>query len=159
MHQMHARTDVFLQSAYETLYSLMENAYTRISPLDLFDRVIAGIEDEHEIKVLCNLMLTKLIVLDPEEMVRRLDAIAERFRVILAFKPKENSVKQEIEKAAEASKGVLKVTVLIHNAFPAASATAANVQGQAWKGYWDWIGKEFKPQFTAVENEIKNQAA
>lgn len=137
----------------------MENAYTRINPLDLFDRVIAGVEDEHEIKVLCNLMLTKLIVLDPEEMVRRLDAIAERFRAILAFKPKENSVKQEMEKAAEASKGVLKVTVLLHNAFPAASTTAANVQGQAWKGYWEWVGKEFKPQLMAVENEIKSQAA
>lgn len=137
----------------------MENAYTRINPLDLFDRVIAGVEDEHEIKVLCNLMLTKLIVLDPEEMVRRLDAIAERFRAILAFKPKENSVKQEMEKAAEASRGVLKVTVLLHNAFPAASTTTANVQGQAWKGYWEWVGKEFKPQFTAVENEVKSQAA
>lgn len=159
MHQKHVQADFFLQSAYETLYSLMENAYTRINPLDLFDRVIAGVEDEHEIKVLCNLMLTKLIVLDPEEMVRRLDAIAERFRAILAFKPKENSVKQEIEKAAEASKGVLKVTVLLHNAFPATSATAANVQGQAWKGYCEWVTKEFKSQFTAVENEVKSQAA
>ena len=156
---MHAPADVSVQSAYETLYSLMENAYARINPLELFDRVIAGVEDEHEIKVLCNLMLTKLIVLDPEEMVRRLDAIAERFRAILASKPKENSVKQEMEKAAEASKGVLKVTVLLHNAFPAASATAANVQGQAWKAYWEWVGKEFKPQFTAVENEVKSQAA
>ena len=136
----------------------MENAYTRINPRDLFDRVIAGVEDEHEIKVLCNLMLTKLIVLDPEETVRRLDAIAERFRAILAFKPKESSVKQEIEKAAEASKGVLKVTVLIHHAFPIASATAGNLQGQAWKGYWDWVGKEFKPQLTVVENEVKSQA-
>lgn len=136
----------------------MENAYTRINPLDLFDRVIAGVEDEHEIKILCNLMLTKLIVLDPEETVRRLDAIAERFRVILAFKPKESSVKQEIEKAAEASKGVLKVTVLIHHAFPTASNSTGIVQGQAWKGYWDWVGKEFKPQLTVVENEMKSQA-
>ena len=137
----------------------MENAYTRINPLDLFDRVIAGVEDEHEIKILCNLMLTKLILLDPEEMMRRLDAIAERFRAILAFKPKENAVKQEIEKAAEATKGALKVTVLLHNAFPSASATAVNVQGQAWKGYWEWTIKEFKPQLTAVENEVKSQAA
>ena len=137
----------------------MENAYTRISPVELFDRVIAGVGDEHEIRVLCNLMLTKLIVLDPEEMIRRLDDIAERFRVILAFKPKENSVKQEIEKAAEASKGVLKVTVLLENAFPAASATAANLQVQAWKGYREWVGKDFKSSLIEMESEIKNQAA
>ena len=135
----------------------MENAHTRISTLDIFDRVIAGIEDEHEIKVLCNLMLTKLIALEPDETSRRLDSIAERFRVILAYKPKENSVKQEVEKAAEASKGALKVTVLLHNAFPSASSPTVNVQGQAWKQYWDWVVKEFKSQVSAMENEVKSQ--
>ena len=137
----------------------MENAYTRINTLDLFDRVLAGIEDEHEIKVLCNLMLTKLIVLEPDETSRRLDLIAERFRVILAYKPKENSVKQEVEKANEASKGALKVTVLLHNAFPSASGPTVNVQGQAWKQYWEWVAKEFKPQVSVVENEVKGQDA
>ncbi len=137
----------------------MEKAYTRINPLDLFDRVIAGVEDEHEIKMLSNVMLTKLIELDPDETSRRLDAIADRFRTILAFKPKDTSVKQEIEKAAEASRGVLKVSVLLHNAFPSASGASTSVQGHAWKGYWEWVGKEFKSQLTAMENEVKNQAA
>lgn len=146
------------KSAYETLYSLMEGAYTRVNPADLFDRVVAGLEDEHEIKVLCNLMLTKLIVLDPEESVQHLDAVADRFRVILAFKPKDNAVKQEVEKAHEASKGVLKVTVLLHNAFPSASSNATNVHGQAWKGYWESVVKEFRTQLSAMEQEIKNEA-
>ncbi|KAL6721718.1 hypothetical protein ACLMJK_000823 [Lecanora helva] len=147
------------KSAYETLYSLMEHAYTRINPRDVFDRVIAGIEDVHEIKVLCNLMVTKLIVLDPDETYRRLDHIADRYRAILSSKPSENAVKQEVEKAAEASKGVLKVSILLHNAFPAASASSATVQGQAWKGYWEWISKEFKNQLASVENEVKVQTA
>ena len=137
----------------------MENAYTRMNPLDLFDRVIAGIEDEHEIKVLCNLMLTKLISLDPDETCRRLDAVAERYRAILSFKAKDNSVKQEIEKAAEASSGVLKVSVLLHNAFPAASAPSTNVQGQAWRGYWEWVGKDFKSQLSSIENDVKSGVA
>jgi len=139
----------------------MENAYTRINPLDLFDRVIAGLDDEHEIRMLCNLMLTKLIVLDPDETSRRLDTIAERFRVILSFKAKDNTVKQDIEKAAEASKGALKVTVLLHNAFPAAagpSGASTNLQGQAWKEYWNWVGKDFRSQLLAMENEVKSQA-
>ena len=136
----------------------MENAYTRVNTLDLFDRVIAGIDDEHEIKVLCNLMLTKLMVLDPDETSRRLDPIAERFRVILAHKPKETAVKQEVEKAAEASKGALKVTILLHNAFPTASGPTVNVQGLAWKQYIEWVSKEFKAQYVSMENEITNSA-
>ncbi|KAL9128160.1 MAG: hypothetical protein Q9217_003103 [Psora testacea] len=147
------------KSAYETLFSLMENAYTRMNHADLFDRVIAGLADEHEIKMLCNLMLTKLILLDPEETVRRLDPIAEQFRSILSFKLKENSVKQEVEKAAEASKAALKVTVRLHNAFPAASGAGTGVQAQNWKGYWEWLIKEHRAMLTSMENEVKSQAA
>ena len=137
----------------------MEGAYMRMNHADLFERVIAGLEDEHEIKMLCTLMLTKLIDLDPEETLRRLDAMAEKFRVILNFKPKENSVKQEVEKATEASKAVLTITVRLHNAFPAASGPGSGVQSQSWKGYWEWLGKEHKDYLMRIENEVKTQAA
>jgi cullin-associated NEDD8-dissociated protein 1 len=146
------------KSAYETLYSLMDIAYSMMIPSELFERVILGLEDEHEIKVLCSLMLTKLIVLDPEETVRRLDSIAERFRSVLAVKPKENAVKQEVEKVMEATKGVLKVTVHLHNAFPAASDSVTGHQGQLWKAYWDWVGKDFKSPLLAMQQEVQNQA-
>ena len=147
------------KSSYETLYSFIESAYSRMNHLDLFDRVIAGLEDEHEIKMLCNLMVTKLIVLDPEETVRRLDSIADKYRVVLSFKPKENSVKQELEKASEASKAVLKVSARLHSTFPQASGTATNVQGQAWKGYWEWVSKDFKTNLATVDHEMKTEAA
>lgn len=127
--------------------------------MDLFDRVIAGLEDEHEIKVLCNLMITKFIVLDPEETERHLDSVAQCFRAILGYKPKENAVKQEVEKAMEASKGVLRVTVLLHNAFPAASSPTGNLPGRAWKSYWEWVGKDFRTQLMAMELQVKNQVA
>lgn len=137
----------------------MDIAYSMMNPPELFERVVLGLDDEHEIKVLCSLMLTKLIVLDPEETVRRVDSIAERFRNVLATKPKDNAVKQEVEKVTEATKAVLKVTVHLHNAFPAASDSAKGPQGQLWKAYWDWVGKEFKTQLLAMQLEVKNQAA
>jgi len=136
----------------------MGNAYSRLNSIDLFDRVIAGLEDEHEIKMLCLLMVTKLITIDPEETQRHLDPLADRFRLVLSFKPKENSVKQEVEKAAEASKATIKVTVRLSIAFPAASMASTNVQGQNWKGYWEWLGKEFKSSLASMEHEVKSQA-
>ncbi|KAL8763671.1 MAG: hypothetical protein Q9184_000566 [Pyrenodesmia sp. 2 TL-2023] len=147
------------KSAYETLYTLMEGAYTRISPIDLFGRVTAGLGDEHEIKVLSNLMLTKLVYIDPEETGRHLDSIADRYRTILAFKPKENAIKQEIEKLNEANRGVLKVTLLLHDVLPANASAANNLQSEKWKGYWDWVGKDFRSQLSNVEQEMRSQAA
>ncbi|KAI4119601.1 MAG: hypothetical protein LQ345_000506 [Seirophora villosa] len=147
------------KSAYETLYTLMEGAYSRISPTDLFGRIMAGLEDEHEIKVLSNLMLNKLVYIDPEETGRHLDSIAERYRSILAFKPKENAVKQEVEKLQEANRGVLKVTLLLQEVLLAKNSTGSSVQSEKWKGYWDWTKEGFRSQLTGLEQELRSQTA
>lgn len=135
----------------------MENAFSRTSTADLFDRVVDGLEDEHEIKVLCNLMLTKLMALDLDEAQRRLDPIAERFRRVLSFKPKENAVKQELEKVEEARRGVLKVSIALNNTFPSAAATTT-AQGQTWAAYWDWAQKENRAQISSLEQETNSQS-
>lgn len=143
------------KSAYETLYSLMETSFSRINVLDFYDRIIAGLSDEHDIRALCNLMLTKLVVLDVDETSRRLDAIADCFRTILSTKLKDTAVKQEVEKQDEASKGVLRVTLLLHNAIPGASSTMgiASGQHQTWRTYWEWVEKDFEPQLHVLGEE------
>ena len=148
------------KSAYETLYSLMDVAFSRINTLDFYDRIIAGLADEHDIRSLCNLMLTKLIVLDPDETSRRLDAIADRFRTILSIKLKDNAVKQEIEKQDEASKGVLRVTLLLHNAIPGAAGVGAVAGGGSpiWRTYWEWVEKDFDGQLRILREEARENA-
>ncbi|KAI4196274.1 MAG: hypothetical protein LQ350_006645 [Teloschistes chrysophthalmus] len=147
------------KSAYETLYTLMEGAYSRINPVDLFDRISDGLEDEHEIQILCNLMLSKLVALDPDETGRQVDVIVERYRSILTFKLKDNAVKQEIEKLNESNKGVLKVTLLLHDSLSARTSSGSNAPSEKWKGYWDWVAKEFRGQLASVEQEMKSQTA
>lgn len=138
----------------------METAFSRINMLDFYDRVIAGLKDEHDIRALCNLMLSKLVVLDPDESARRLDAIADCFRTIVSTKLKDNAVKQEIEKQDEASKSVLRVSLLLHTAIPAASSGmgAHASQHQTWRAYWEWIERDFEPQLRALRDESKDLA-
>ncbi|KAG9233768.1 armadillo-type protein [Amylocarpus encephaloides] len=148
------------KSAYETLYSLMETAFSKINIIDFYNRVIDGLKDEHDIRALSNLMLTKLVVLDPDETARRLDAIADCFRVILSIQLKENAVKQEIEKQEEASKSVLRVSLVLHSAIPRASSVLGNQASQhrVWRSYWEWIEKDFEPQLRALRDESKEMA-
>lgn len=150
------------KSAYETLYALLETAFPKLSPSDLsdcFDRVVAGISDEHDIRILCNLMLTKLMVLTPEQTHSRLEAIAENFRAVLSIKPKDNAVKQELEKLQEGSKGVLKVSVLLNKQM----GSESGVQGhddphlRVWASYWDWINKEHQASLKGVTDELKDR--
>ena len=62
------------KSAYETLYALLDEPASR-KRLDMpsfYDRIVAGVSDEHEIKILCCLVLSKLLTIAPVESGRRL---------------------------------------------------------------------------------------
>ncbi|KAG9191032.1 hypothetical protein G6011_09120 [Alternaria panax] len=149
------------KSAYETLYALLEKAFARLSPIevsDFFDRIVAGITDEHDIRILCNLMLTKLMVIAPDQVRSRLDSLAENFRIVLAVKPKENAVKQEIEKIHEGAKGVLKVSIQINKQMGTEAGIGQNdSQLRVWAQYWDQIQKEHEKGLKAVAEELKER--
>ncbi|KAF7563406.1 hypothetical protein G7046_g745 [Stylonectria norvegica] len=146
------------KSAYETLYALMETAFTRINNIDFYDRIVAGLKDENDIRQLCNLMVSKLIVIDPEETTRRLNSIAEAYRAVLSIKLKDNAVKQDLEKQEEANKSILRVTLLLGDKMKAMTGNAGAATSNAgaagvWTGYWEWVNKEFEKQLRSLRDE------
>ncbi|KAG6015340.1 hypothetical protein E4U54_003684 [Claviceps lovelessii] len=146
------------KSAYETLYALMETAFTRINNIDFYDRIVAGIKDDNDIRQLCNLMVTKLIVIDPDETVRRLDSIAEAYKGVLSVKLKDNAVKQDVEKQEEANKSVLRVTLLLGDKMKSMTGNAGAVTSNAgaagvWTSYWEWVNREFEKQLKSLRDE------
>ena len=149
------------KSAYETLYALLEKAFARLSPIevsDFFDRVVAGITDEHDIRVLCNLMLTKLIIIAPDQVHSRLESVAENFRTVLLVKLKDNAVKQEIEKNQEGVKGVLKVSAYLNKQMGGEAVVGQeDPQMRAWSQYWEWVNKEHQAALKAVTDEMKDR--
>ena len=135
----------------------MNTAFARMNPTDLFDRVIAGLQDEHDIKMLCNLMLTKLMTLDPEETIRRLDIIAERFQATLSARLKDNAVKQEVEKAQEAKMDVIRVTARLQVTLQGAVSSVMHSPAPVWRSYWEFVVKEYKTQLASAEVALKSQ--
>ncbi|KAK3901428.1 armadillo-type protein [Staphylotrichum tortipilum] len=165
------------KAAYETLYALMETAFSRVSTIALYDRIVAGLSDDNDIRALCNLMVSKLVYLDADETIRRLDSIAEGFRKTLSHKLKENAVKQEIEKQDEANKAVLRLTLLLGDKLnkAALNTTAAGVgiglggsatgpsagtaASQVWTSYWEWVNRDFSGALKTIRDESKSAAA
>ncbi|XEV06153.1 hypothetical protein FSHL1_011440 [Fusarium sambucinum] len=146
------------KSAYETLYALMETAFSRINNIDFYDRVVAGLKDDNDIRQFCNLMVTKLIAIDPDETTRRLNSIAEAYRSVLSVKLKDNAVKQDIEKQEEANKSILRVTLLLGEKMKATTGNAGAATSNAgaastWTGYWEWANKEFEKQLKGLREE------
>jgi cullin-associated NEDD8-dissociated protein 1 len=140
----------------------MEANFSLINTVTFYDRIVAGLSDDHDIRALCNLILTKLVVLDQDETARRLDSIADCIRTILSIKLKDNAVKQEIEKQDEAVKGVLRITLLLNTASPTAASTMGGGhagQHQTWRMYWEWVEKDFYDQLSHLRFENKALAA
>jgi len=140
----------------------METAFSRISIIDLYDRIVAGLGDDNDIRALCNLMVSKLVFLAPEETRRRLDALSEKFRATLSTKLKENAVKQEHEKQDEANKSVLRLTLLLgeklkqslsSTAGAAAAAVVEPGSNQKWAQYRDWVNKDYASQLVSLREE------
>lgn len=130
----------------------METAFSRISIIELYNRIIDGLRDDHDIRALSNLMLSKLVIMDPEETTRRLDAIADAFRTTLSNKLKENAVKQEHEKQDEANRSVLRTTLLLGEKLKNLSVTSTG-SNQGWANYWDWVNKDFDKQLKSLREE------
>ena len=140
----------------------MESAFSRISIIDLYDRIVAGLSDENDIRSLCNLMVSKLVYIDPDETSRRLDSIAEAFRKTLSHKLKDTAVKQEIEKQDEANKAVLRVTLLLGEKLKGSLGTgtvASSCTNQVWYSYWAGVNKDFADQLKILRAENKDQAS
>lgn len=128
----------------------MEAALSRISIIVLYDRVIAGLKDDNDIRALSNLMLTKLAVIDSQETVRRLDAIADAFRATLSTKLKDNAVKQEHERQEEAARSVLRATLLLSDRLKGRIGAG---QGQKWLAYWEWVNKDHERLLQQLRDE------
>ncbi|KAL5364903.1 armadillo-type protein [Aspergillus floccosus] len=139
------------KSAYETLYASLDTTFSLSHVSEFFDRILAGIDDEQDIRTICNLMTSKLITLAPEETQRYLDALSERYSAVLSFKPKDNAVKQDLEKAQEASMGVLKISRELCKAFPNAEASSEH---HKWKAYMEWVRKSFAGQLKSLDTEF-----
>ncbi|KAG9803709.1 hypothetical protein KCU68_g22471, partial [Aureobasidium melanogenum] len=89
-----------------------------------------------------------------EETVRRLEGLATAFRAVLAFKPKDTAVKQELEKLGEHNKAIAKVSVIINKTFP--TETTAE-HARAWNDYWDWARKDMATVVKNAEDELKEK--
>lgn len=128
----------------------MEIALSRISIIELYDRIVAGLKDDHDIRALSNLMLSKLAIIDPPETVRRLDTIAEAYRATLSTKLKDNAVKQEHEKQEEAARSVLRTTLLLYDKLKGVIVAG---QCQVWTAYLEWVNKDYDRQLKQLREE------
>lgn len=148
-----------LQSAYETLYAILEPLLPILPRPLYYDRIIAGITDDHDIRAICLLCFTKLLTIAPIETQQRLGDVAAAFKQVLSIKPRESSVKTEIERMQDGYVGVIKASLAVQRTFN----TTALDDGRAaahtmpmldeWISYWNGVQKNMENLVRFVEQD------
>ncbi|KAI9137796.1 cullin-associated NEDD8-dissociated protein 1-like protein [Paraphysoderma sedebokerense] len=102
------------KSAFECMYTLMENCLDRIDIFGFLERMFVGMNDQHDIKMLSFMMLAKLATVNPTAVQQRVDEAVDLFRATLFKELKQSAVKQEVEKNQELVRSGLKSLVHLH---------------------------------------------
>ncbi|KIH46890.1 TATA-binding protein interacting [Ancylostoma duodenale] len=96
------------------MYTLLESCLEKLEIFEFINYVENGLRDmHHDIRLLSYLMLMKLALLCPNQLVQRLDKICESLKTQLQIKPKINAVKQEIDKQDELKRAVIRVVLAL----------------------------------------------
>ncbi|KAG0233459.1 Cullin-associated NEDD8-dissociated protein 1 [Actinomortierella wolfii] len=96
------------KSAFECMYTLLDKCRDRVEISAFIDRVIAGLSDLADIKMLAHLMLVRLSLVSPTAITQRLDDVVDPIQTTLNFRPKATAVKQELEKNQEVVRSALR---------------------------------------------------
>ena len=136
------------QAAYECLYALVSHPNLTPSSLQqLLSAVHDGLKDDPEIRLLALLSLQKAIEVHATSVITPLlPAFVEPFKSIIGAKPREQAVKQEIERMEESSKGVVRVALDVQRRFP-------DGVGPEWAEWWNAARAEHSILVRSVEEE------
>ncbi|TXT05004.1 hypothetical protein VHUM_03824 [Vanrija humicola] len=90
------------KTAYETLYTLLATAFSKIDLPKFTSRVLAALDDVNEIKILGLMLLLRLGQLAPAVVIPRLDDVAASLVTIMKdLEVKEDTIKQDLERKRE----------------------------------------------------------
>ncbi|PWN22206.1 TIP120-domain-containing protein [Microstroma glucosiphilum] len=101
------------KNAYETMYTLLDTCLTQINVSEYLNRVIAGLRDDDQVKLLCYLILVRLTDLAPLQVSQALDEISDPINESLKVKLKDGSTKQDVEKSAELTRAAFRALIAL----------------------------------------------
>ncbi|KAL5534786.1 hypothetical protein ACEPAG_1250 [Sanghuangporus baumii] len=132
------------KAAYETMYTLLDTCLSKLDVYEFLGRVIAGLSDDaDEIKVLAHMMIFRLSSVAPTALAQRLDDITPPLeKTMKGPNVTKDTVKQDLERAAELQRSTLRAAAALHKCVPSGSSARFDAfVEEIQKGQ---LGAEFK---------------
>ncbi|GAA5941561.1 uncharacterized protein JCM15063_001621 [Sporobolomyces koalae] len=101
------------KAAYECMHSIFETCFQEIDVEPFLARVLAGLNDEEEIKKICYILIVKLAQASPDIVAIHLDETVPPFTEPFNFVMKDNSTKQDAERSIEQQKSITRCVAVL----------------------------------------------
>ena len=96
------------KSAFECMHTLLESCHNSLNMYEFVKYVIVGIVDQHDIQMLCHLMLMTIVASYPDSITSCIPDIVAGLTKNLDSKAKKNDIKQKHEKVAALKRSAVK---------------------------------------------------
>jgi len=103
------------KTAYETMYTLLDTCLTKLDLHEFLGRVLPGLADSSdEVKVISHMMLFRLAQVAPAAVSQRLDEATPLLeKTMKGANVTKDTVKQDLERAAELQRSALRAVVAL----------------------------------------------
>lgn len=101
--------------AFECMSTLLETCLDKLVIPNFLESLIDGLRDHTDIKLLSYQILQRISIIRPMEISAKMEILAVPLKAVLLSKPKDDWVKQEMEKMQELNRSALGLIVSLRN--------------------------------------------
>ncbi|KAK6945544.1 TATA-binding protein interacting (TIP20) [Dillenia turbinata] len=97
------------KAAFECVDTLLDSCLDQVNPSSFIVPYLkSGLEDHYDVKMPCHLILSKLANKCPSAVLAVLDSLVEPLQKTINFKPKQDAVKQEVDRNEDMIRSALR---------------------------------------------------
>ncbi|KAL9273514.1 Cullin-associated NEDD8-dissociated protein 1-like protein, partial [Drosera capensis] len=97
------------KAAFECMDTLLDNCLDLVNPSSfIVPHLKSGLEDHYDVKMPCHLILSKLSEKCPAAVLAVLDSLVDPLQKTINFKPKQDAVKQEVDRNEDMIRSALR---------------------------------------------------
>ena len=97
------------KATFECVDTLLDSCLDQVNPSSfIIPYLKSGLEDHYDVKMPCPLILSKLAEKCPSAVLAVLDSLVDPLRKTINFKPKQDAVKQEVDRNEDMIRSALR---------------------------------------------------
>ncbi|KAI3695011.1 hypothetical protein L1987_77999 [Smallanthus sonchifolius] len=104
------------KAAFECVDTLLDNCLDQLNPSSFIVPYLkSGLDDHYDVKMPCHLILSKLADKCPSAVLAVLDSLVEPLQKTVNFKPKQDAVKQEVDRNEDMIRSALRAIASLNH--------------------------------------------